>query len=259
MDTLHRSNNNTNDSINLEDNEITTLRHESFSMLYTWFLNPSRFFKQITNFFKNRTRKQKIGLVAISYLFPISFGLILFSIWMQFAISTILERFVPNVGVMGIFVVASFGISGLLLLSQPVSDIQGETPLPLLKRITAYYKAKYSKLSIFRTHLYFIPINLAFAIFSLADIGGPWNVYELSTYFGILLLFVPCWTIYFILSSLSVLGEKLNLKKIISKILLSVVLVLVIYLTLDSVFQIWLGASDAPFWAKVAMVFLHGQ
>lgn len=253
-----------------------------YNLLIDWLIHPHLFFKRITEQFVQLSSKKQTLTFLASYALPLLCGFELYLIWTRFAIYIIADRIISSWLVFAIFMVAMLIISLILLtfipgrgITKRINEIlQDDTTKQNLKEqdksisVNSKNRVKtLSRLYLTRNNLFFLPIAIVLFGMLLTNISRAWNIYQLGTYLTLTVWILNLWTGYFVLSSLYSVGAEfphIHFPKI-TKIQLAwrigITVGFYIGFVVGLTFPLtgWLGATNMPFWFKIAMFLLHGN
>ncbi len=255
--------------------------NNKYWFLIDWFIHPNQFFKKLNETFIPLSNKKKTLLFLLSYLIPLICGIELYGIWNSFAIRDIASRIVPDWIVLIIFIFLPFIVLSIFMTFLPGrgikkrinQELQSQAKSDIEKNINEYDEKSigririFSRLYLLRNNFYLLPATIIFFVMNLTNISRPWNIYYLGFYLTVTTWILILWTGYFTLTSLYSVGSEysdIKLPKITKKqqaikvgIGIGIYAAFVIGLTIP--LNLWLGATQMPFWFKMAMFLMHGN
>lgn len=226
-----------------------------YNLFIDWFIHPTRFFTRISISFSKLSGLKKTLYFFLSYLIPIICGFELYWIWSQFAIYIISDRIISTELVL-VILIGFVLILNLIILAYFHRGFKKEFRIKTFSRI-----------SIIRNNLYFIPMMIILFSMGITNISRTWNIYYLGLYLTIMAWILLLWTGYFAFSSLYSFGAEfpgtprpiITKKQILWRILTSIALYAVFVISMTLILNQWLGAEFMPLWFKIAMFLLHGN
>ena len=239
-------------------------RKEFYRLFYLWIYNPRDFFNGIVKRFKEKSNKQQVLYVGLSFLFPLVGGTLLFSFLYRFAFVEILDSVIPKVLIWFILVFLAYGVNFLTFLQIPGLSLKYQL------HQQGYGKIPYfSRINMVRNNMFQIPVIVVLIIANLTCFRPTWKIYSLSVYLAIIIILMFLWVTIFQISSLPSIQLQLDIKndrkRVIAfyqygfKAIWSTVIFTTFSLTVDYILKIWLGAPDMTFWARLAMLLLHAH
>ncbi|MHA1273661.1 MAG: hypothetical protein ACTSQJ_12215 [Promethearchaeota archaeon] len=271
---------------------VNNKRTDKYKLLYQWLTNPEEFFNNLIKKFNQLSQKKQNLFFILSYLMPIIAGTLFFSFIAQFGIWEIIDQYVSTLIAWTIFVIISLVISLTFLTYNPGRSIklyfnaQINEKLKEIRNDVKQVKLKnFNKSTLFRNNFFFLPIISVLLIANIGVVGkssnyGSWNFYYLSLYFAVIIITTFLWTIVFIVESVTSVKyifsgyiqrknknnyelylENLNIPKMqyLSKAVIVIISGFLMYMGINYLLDIWLGATNMPLWNKLAMLFMHGQ
>lgn len=258
-----------------------TLRN-SLERIISMVFKPKHHLTDYISRFKQLSKDQRRAHLVLSFTFPLLLSILITLVFWEFPVASIMDRFVPLpllwivmlvfsllIMLMNLFVVGAWFVKLRLRY--------GSSKLNKNKNV----KIKTSKqLMVIIANSRLFPNILVFGMMLIGNLQmRTWNIYMLSIYFGIIFFTNLGFSLTFQVSSVGILRsifkietddpillnrvkERIGLldnQQYFYKLIFSVFWCLLIYFSLDFALDFWLGASNVPLWAKLAMAFLHGQ
>ncbi len=252
-----------------------------YNLLIDWLIHPHLFFKRVTEQFAQRSSKKQTLIFLASFALPLLCGFELYLLWTRFAIYIIADRIVSSELIFAIFMVAMLILSLIFLTFIPgrgitkrineilQDDATKHTVKEQKKNFDNSSKKRvrtFSRLYLTRNNLFFLPAAIVLFGMLVTNISRAWNIYQLGTYLTFTVWILNLWTGYFIVSSLYSVGAEFpHIRLKITKTQLAwrigIALGLYIGFVVGLTFPLtaWLGATNMPFWFKIAMFLLHGN